>query len=104
MEKQNVKEATEPVKKQNSMLHLKIYNKQDILSLTRIRRFETKLGERLQVVQDTSDIAGSLATSTAKYVFVWCAGGPGRKRKFRDRRNGYVMDPVLTILLKYSKQ
>ena len=68
MEKQNVKEATEPVKKQNSMLHLKIYNKQDILSLTRIRRFETKLGERLQVIKDTSDIAGSLASSTAKYV------------------------------------
>ena len=61
MEKQNVKEAAEPVKNQNSMLHLKIYNKQDVLSLTRIRRFETKLGERLQVVQDTSDIAGSLA-------------------------------------------
>jgi formiminoglutamase len=55
-------------KKQISMLHLKIYNKQDILSLTRIRRFETKLGERLQVIQDTSDIAGSLKTSNAKYV------------------------------------
>ena len=68
MEKQNIKEATEPIKKQNSMLHLKIYNKQDILSLTKIRRFETKLGERLQVVQDTSDIARSLAISNAKYV------------------------------------
>jgi formiminoglutamase len=68
MEKQNVKEAAEPVKKQNSMLHLKIYSKQDVLSLTRIRRFETKLGERLQVLQDTSDIARSLAVSTAKYV------------------------------------
>src|SRR6187551_2429094 len=68
MEKQHVKEAIEPAKKQNSMLHLKIYNKQDILSLTRIRRFETKLGERLQVIQDSSDITRSLATSTAKYV------------------------------------
>ena len=68
MEKQNIKEATEPIKKQNSMLHLKIYNKQDILSLTKIRRFETKLGERLQVVQDTSDIARSLGISNAKYV------------------------------------
>ena len=66
MEKQNTKEATEPMKKQNSMLHLKIYNKQDVLSLTRIRRFETKLGERLQVVKDTSDIAGSLAVSNAQ--------------------------------------
>ena len=68
MEKQNIKEASEPAKKPNAMLHLKIYNKQDVLSLTRIRRFETKLGERLQVIQDTSDIARSLAISNAKYV------------------------------------
>jgi formiminoglutamase len=50
------------------MQHLKIYNKQDIVSLTKIRRFETKLGERINVVQDAGDIAKSLATSTAKYV------------------------------------
>lgn len=67
MEKQHT-EATEEAKKQSSMYHLKIYNKQDILSLTRVRRFETKLGERLQVIQDTSDIAKSLAASGAKYV------------------------------------
>jgi formiminoglutamase len=34
------------------MQHLKIYNKQDIVSLTKIRRFETKLGERINMVQD----------------------------------------------------
>ena len=50
------------------MQHLKIYNKEDILSLTKIRRFETKLGERLQVVNDAGDIAKSLAASNAKYV------------------------------------
>jgi formiminoglutamase len=52
------------------MPHLKIYNKQDILSLTKIRRFETKLGERLQVLQDPADIAGSLAASSAGYVLL----------------------------------
>jgi formiminoglutamase len=50
------------------MHHLKIYSKQDILSLTKVRRFETKVGERLQVINDTSDIPTSLSTSTAKYV------------------------------------
>lgn len=50
------------------MHHLKIYSKQDILSLTRIRRFETKLGERLQVLKDTRNIEKSLASSGAKYV------------------------------------
>src|SRR6187402_3898025 len=68
MKQSAVNETAEPLKKQNAMLHLKIYSKADVLSLTKIRRFETRLGERLQVIQDTSDIARSLATSTAKYV------------------------------------
>jgi hypothetical protein len=73
MEKQKHKRSNpNRIKKQNSMLHLKIYNKQDVLSLTRIRRFETKLGERLQVVQDTSDIAGSLALSNANMFCLVC--------------------------------
>lgn len=50
------------------MRHLKVYTKQDVLSLTKLRRFETKLGERLQIVHDPADIEKSIATSTAKYV------------------------------------
>jgi len=61
-------ETIEQVKKQSSMPHLKIYNKQDILSLTKLRRFETKLGERLQVVEDVNDISKSLAVSNATYI------------------------------------
>ena len=52
------------------MTHLKIYSKQDILSLTRLRRFETKLGERLQVINDPGNIEKSLEQSTAKYVLI----------------------------------
>lgn len=68
MEKTETREASEQSKKQGSMQHLKIYNKQDILSLTKIRRFETKLGERLQICTSGTDIPSSLAASTAKYV------------------------------------
>ena len=50
------------------MQHLKIYNKQDILSLTRLRRFETKIGERLQVISDAKNIEQSIAQSNAKFV------------------------------------
>src|SRR6478735_1053199 len=50
------------------MTHLKLYNKQDILSLTRLRRFETKLGERLQVLADASNVEASIEKSSAKYV------------------------------------
>lgn len=52
------------------MQHFKVYNRQDLLSLTRLRRFETKLGERLQVVNDAQDLNKSLSQSAAKYVIV----------------------------------
>ena len=55
-------------RKLTGMQHLKIYSKQDILSLTKLRRFETKLGERLQIVHDPAEIEKSIASSTAKYV------------------------------------
>ena len=42
------------------MNHFKYYNKHDILSLTRIRRYETKLGERIQVVKDVQLIEASI--------------------------------------------
>lgn len=50
------------------MQHLKLYNKQEILSLTKIRRFETKVGERVQVVTDRQELAECIAGSGAAYV------------------------------------
>lgn len=50
------------------MQHLKIYSKLEILSLTKIRRFETKLGERLQVINDMASLEKSIAESTARYI------------------------------------
>jgi formiminoglutamase len=52
------------------MKHFKFYSKQDILSLVRVRRFETKLGERLQVVSDENDLHKSLQESTAKFILI----------------------------------
>jgi formiminoglutamase len=49
-------------------LHFKIYNKQDILSLTRIRRFETKVGERVGVLNDADEIVDSIKNLTSKFV------------------------------------
>lgn len=49
--------------------HFKTYGKQDILSLTRLRRFETKLGERVQVPAD-ADVAASIKGLTARYVVI----------------------------------
>ncbi|NNV54687.1 formimidoylglutamase [Limnovirga soli] len=52
------------------MQHLKIYTKQDILSVTRIRRFETKLGERVRVITDATNIEQSISSSPARFVVI----------------------------------
>jgi len=51
-----------------TMRHLKVYDKKDVLSLTRLRRFETKLGERIQVLHNGHDVERSIRQSTAKYI------------------------------------
>jgi formiminoglutamase len=54
--------------KENHMQHLKIYNKQDVLSLTKIRRFETKLGEIIQTLKYPDDVEKSISESSARYI------------------------------------
>ena len=53
-----------------AITHFKFYTKEDILSLTNIRRFETKLGERLQVISNAEELETSLKNSTAKFVMI----------------------------------
>jgi len=48
--------------------HFKFYSKKDVLAFTKIRKFETKLGERLQVISNVSDIEAALKSSKAKFV------------------------------------
>ncbi len=48
--------------------HFKFYSKQDVLAFTKIRKFETKLGERLQVISNTGDLDAALKNSKAKFV------------------------------------
>ena len=52
------------------MKHFKYYTKQDILSLTKIRRFETKLGEMVQVIDDQHNLEKSLNDTISKYVLI----------------------------------
>ena len=48
--------------------HFKTYTKQDILSLTRLRKFETKLGERINIVPDNKSLAEAVKQLTATYI------------------------------------
>lgn len=52
------------------MKYFKFYNKEDVLSLTKIRRFETKLGERIQVIKNPTLLIEELKKITAKYVVI----------------------------------
>ncbi len=52
------------------MNHIKFYTKKDILSLTRVRKFETKLGERIQCISTDTEWPEVLQQSSAKYVLL----------------------------------
>jgi formiminoglutamase len=52
------------------MKHFKFYTKEDILSLTKVRRFETRLGERVQYIKPDEEWQEMLQQSTAKYVLL----------------------------------
>ncbi|MEP6712440.1 MAG: arginase family protein [Ferruginibacter sp.] len=52
------------------MKHFKFYSKNDILSLTKVRRFETKLGERIQYLKQEGEWPEVLQQTAAKYVLV----------------------------------
>ena len=50
------------------MKHFKFYSKQDILSATKVRKFETKLGEVIQYVKPENLWSDEVQQSTAKYI------------------------------------
>jgi formiminoglutamase len=50
------------------MHSFRFYNKEDVLTLTRIRRFETKLGERIQLPHSSEQFEKVLQESTARFA------------------------------------
>lgn len=52
------------------MKHFRFYNKQDILSLTKLRKYETKLGEGLLCVHDPVQFESFLKSTKATYFLI----------------------------------
>jgi formiminoglutamase len=50
------------------MQSFRFYNKEDVLTLTRVRRFETKLGERVQLPYSSEQFEKVLQESTARFA------------------------------------
>ena len=50
--------------------HFKQYTKKDILSLTRLRKFETKLGECVRCNTGSLEIAETISQTQAEYIVI----------------------------------
>lgn len=53
-----------------NLTHFKQYTKSDVLSLTAIRRFETKMGERVSVLEEATNIIEAVKNLSAQYVII----------------------------------
>ena len=81
------------------MRHLKVYTKQDVLAHTTIRRFETKLGERVQVLKDPKKIEESLQNSNALYVLIGITENIGLKGNLGEGNPTGIWSPFLRSFL-----
>lgn len=64
------------------MQHLKVYNKNDVLSVTKLRRFETKLGEKVLIASDENNVEKSIEQTTAKFILVGVPEDMGVKANY----------------------
>lgn len=84
-----------PGKRTLIMQYFKCYTKEEILSMTHIRRFETKLGERLQAISDPKNLELSLEKSSARFVIVGVPEDIGVKANYGIGGAGTVWKPFL---------
>lgn len=81
------------------MQNLKVYNKQNVLALTKIRRFETKMGECVQVLKDTDNFESSIAQSSAPFVLVGIKENIGAKANYATGNTRSEFDSFLSSFL-----
>lgn len=81
------------------MNHFKFYTKEDILSVTKIRRFETKLGERILNSEPHGDWFEMLQQTKAKYVLFGIPEDIGIKANYGTGGADTCWLPFLTSFL-----
>ena len=81
------------------MKHFKLYTKVDIVSVTNIRRFETKLGERIMNINADGEWTEMLQQSKAKYVLIGIPEDIGVKANYGMGGADTVWLPFLTAFL-----
>ncbi|MBX2931345.1 MAG: arginase family protein [Chitinophagaceae bacterium] len=81
------------------MKYFNYYSKQDILSLTRIRKFETKLGERIRCIAPGSNLEEALQQPSVKYVLFGIPEDIGVKANYGTGGTDSVWHPFLQSFL-----
>jgi formiminoglutamase len=81
------------------MRHFKYFSKEDILSLTRIRKYETKLGERVQPLRQDIPFSQALSESNAEYVIIGIPEDIGVKANLGKGGADTAWLPFLTSFL-----
>lgn len=79
--------------------HLKVYHKSDVLGLTKIRRFETKLGECVQTLLNPNNIEDSLQNTSARYIVVGVAEDIGIRANYGNAGASTAWNAFLTSFL-----
>lgn len=81
------------------MKHFKFYSREDILSLTKVRRFETRLGERIQFLKTGEEWPELLLQSSAKYVLLGIPEDLGVKANYGIGGSDTAWLPFLSSFL-----
>ncbi len=81
------------------MKHFKFYSREDLLSVTQVRRFETKLGERVNGTGNGADWVEMVQLSKAKYVVIGIPEDIGVRANYGTGGADTVWLPFLTSFL-----
>jgi len=81
------------------MKHFKFYSKEDILSLTKVRRFETRIGERLQYLKKDGEWPEVVQQSKAKYVLLGIPEDIGVRANYGTGGTSSAWTPFLSAFL-----
>lgn len=81
------------------MKHFTFYNKQTVLANTRVRRFETKLGELIHVIPDGDTLEDALQQSAAPFVLFGIPEDIGVRANYGIGGTDSVWQPFLRSFL-----
>jgi formiminoglutamase len=81
------------------MKHFKVYSRSDVMAYTKIRRFVTRVGERVHVAEDKSNIVQSVEQSSSPYVLFGIPEDIGIRANMGLGGSDTLWEPFLSAFL-----